>query len=193
MRMDRDVLERLATDRALGALSGDVKQLLDAYKRLDPAAATEADQIDTTVSMARAALAEKPPSSMPAFPVAGFQQIERWRRRVQQFTYAAGLAACLSIGLGLGRMTAPATPIPVPGATGAEVVQKPEADASDSDGSDDSGRTQLARSNPSGNDAGFWSVERLMQQREQEEERVQAPSPSSPSIRVQWPRYNRPT
>ncbi|HPZ97037.1 MAG TPA: hypothetical protein PL151_08210 [Phycisphaerae bacterium] len=191
--MQRDVLERLAMDRAMGALSADVEQLLDAYQRLAPEAAATADEIERTVRLARAALAEKQPSSMPAFPVAGFQQIERWRRRVRQFTYAGGLAACLTIGLGLGRMTVPVASAPVPGPSAVEIVQTSDTHESDFANATEPKPTQFARSDSNDNDAGFWSVERLLQKREQEQERLPTPNQSSPSIQVQWPRYYRPT
>lgn len=176
--MNRDVLERLATDRALGALPPDVQVLFDAYAQLDPQAASATGEIDQTVGLARHALADQPASSMPAFPTAGFLQIEQWRRRMVRLTYAAGLAACLTIGLGLGRATAPAEPprqvyvqVPVPQALAR--APKPASASTVRDSSD------------------FWSVDRLRQQREQVQ--ADAAGPTIRRIELPWLGWQQPT
>lgn len=186
--MDRDVLERLATDRALGALTPEVEHLLDSYLQLDASAAETAGQIGQTVGLAREALAEQPPSSMPAFPVAGFLQIERWRRRVQRFTYVAGLAACLSLGLGIGRLTAPAPVGYVEASDAGQAVQLADASASGQVDEEAAGTGDLVRSDAS--DTGFWSVERLMQQRE---DQLQPGNPPAQDIRSLLRGWNLPT
>lgn len=187
--MDREVLERLATDRALGALTPDVERLLEAYLRLDSPSAAAAGEIERTVELARASLGEKQPSSMPAFPVAGFMQIERWHRRVRQVTYGVGLAACLVLGIALGRLAVPATdgqakpgygPTILASKDGGLGVVSPQTN----------GLPPLAKSETQ-DAGGFWSVQRLRQQREQDQ--VAPANGSEPAIRIQWPTWNRPT
>lgn len=177
--MDRDVLERLATDRALGGLTADVESLLDAYAKVDPTAAKVAADIDRTVRLAREALGEQHPSSMPAFPVAGFMQIERWHKRVQRFTFAAGMAACLTIGLGLGRLSAPGNPSspagPMAGREYASVTRPPVQPPT------------AARPVESG---GFWSVDRLRQLRD--EAQTSAVDTPERNGRIPWLNWNRP-
>lgn len=161
--MDTETLERLATDRALGAMNADVEELFDACMRRDAAASRVADETRRTVEIAREAMREHPPSSMPAFPLEGFKQIDRWRRRVAAMGYAAGLAACLIIGIFIGRPSSPgATPRPVvhvspPAAV--PVVQRADED-------------------------GFWSIERLLKQREQSSHRSQPPRQT---YDIRWP------
>jgi len=190
--MTRDILERLTTDRAVGALTPDVEHLLEAYLKLDSASARTADEIGQTIHLAREALAEKVPSSMPAFPVAGFMQIERWRRRVRQFTYAAGLAACLSLGLGLGRLTAPAPVIELAVADAPDSAQVVPGNVDEIQGPQASTPTELVRStSPQDMSSGFWDVDRLRQLREQD--RPQSRPQAYPGVRIQWPGVNWPT
>lgn len=176
--MDREVLERLATDRAMGALSPDVEHLLTSYLQVDPACAAAAERISNTVTLARQALAEHQPSSMPAFPVAGFQQIERWQKRVQRFTFAAGMAACLTIGLGLGRLSNPKPSV-------VQVVRAPQSTETVSADV----RPEPAAIMP--DRTGFWSVERLRRVREQ----AQAPGTArvQPEVKLPWLGINLPT
>ncbi len=176
--MDRESLERLATDRALGGLTPEAGQLLEAYIACDPQAAAIVRGIDTTVQAARRVLREPAPSSLPAFPVAGFMQIERWRRRIRVLTYAGALAACVLLGVGLGRLHAP-TPSNQPQQI-AETHQPASPIAE-------------ANANPGryASEAGFWSIERLRKQRDQME--AKPTRTADKTIDQQWRQALKPT
>jgi anti-sigma factor RsiW len=148
--MDRELIERLATDRALGALSADAGQLLDAYVQHDPAAAAVVNEIERTVGLARTVLRDEPVKSMPAFPVAGFAEIERWQRRTRRLRYVAGLAACVMVGLGLGRLSAPMR---------TEIVPSLPVTVVDA--------TATVSPSPVESGGSFWSVDRMRQRIQQ--------------------------
>jgi anti-sigma factor RsiW len=146
--MERDVLERLITDRALGGLSGDVEKLLEAYLAREPAHVRMVEETMQTVELARHAMRGPLPSSMPAFPVAGFAQIERWRRRVRQVGLVAGLAACVVLSFWIGRFSIvrqAATPSTI-------AVPTVKSDSTSSP------PTMLARGTKTSEDS-FWSYE----------------------------------
>jgi hypothetical protein len=119
-------------------------------------------------------------------------QIERWRKRVQRLTYAAGLAACLSLGLGIGRLSAPASEITVAGPDHGDAVQLVDSRTGHTDSHGTyTGDDVLVRSNPPDAERGFWSVDRLIQQREQDQ--AQPRNQPSHDIRLPLSGWNRPT
>lgn len=151
--MDRDVLERLITDRALGTLAPDAAALLDAYLEREPEAARLRDEIEGAVQLTRQVLAEDTISSMPAFPIDGLRQIERWRRRVRWTGYITGLAACLVIGVGIGTWMAAQSAA----ATGSvRIVENRVSPPPLSIGN------EMVDNDVTGHD-GFWSAERWRQ------------------------------
>ena len=92
--MKPDILERLLMDRALGRLDPDAEMLLADYLTNDPAAATQARELQETVHLATKAL--RRPAPVVEIP----NQIHRlvWRHRAEQ---ALALAASFVIGVGL--------------------------------------------------------------------------------------------
>ena len=100
MAIDREILERLLIDRALGGLPPDVDALLDDYLASDPAAAAEAEKLARTADLAQRALA--PPEGANQYPLPPLALRSR-RVTVRRVAgRAAALAACLLIGLVLG-------------------------------------------------------------------------------------------
>lgn len=117
--MKPELLESLLLDRALGELSPAVAALLDAHLANDPAAARRAAEFDSTLQLARAAVAV--PSEPPRRPL----DLERLRH-AQTATRSAvrrmeilRLAACLALGLAGGwlfraaRTVQPSAPVAV--------------------------------------------------------------------------------
>ena len=103
--MKPDILERLLMDRALGRLDPDAEVLLADYLANDPAAATQARELQETVQLAtevlrRSALVAKVPN-----------QIHRlvWRHRAEQML---ALAASFAVGVGLTALLIHTTPLP---------------------------------------------------------------------------------
>ena len=91
--MDRDVLERLMLDRALGALGGDVEVLLEAYLRERPVERMEGAVLSGVVSDVRGVMKTTAPAErLPSF--AGVRAV-RWWDGVRG---AAKLAACVVRG-----------------------------------------------------------------------------------------------
>lgn len=112
--MDREVLERLLMDRALGALAPDVVAVLDAYVAMDAAAAARAREFDAAALAARQvlglAMAEVPP-----FPAARLARIDRTRRQLVLIRNVAGLAAAIVLGMVVGAWGfKPAAPVAGP-------------------------------------------------------------------------------
>ncbi len=99
--MDTDTLERLMIDRALGGLPPDAEVLLSAYLADHPDARAIAERIEETVTSAKAALADDRPAWMPPFPAETIRRGFSARRRWVFIARAAGLAACVLIGVGL--------------------------------------------------------------------------------------------
>ena len=92
--MKPDVLERLLMDSALGRLDPDVEALLADHLAGDPAAATQARELQSVVRLATEAVrAPTPAVELPS-------QIHRlvWRHRVEQ---ALALAASFVVGMGV--------------------------------------------------------------------------------------------
>lgn len=109
MNIRSDTLARLAADRALGGLDADTAELLDAYVEDHPEAASVAVRDAELVSLATRAMASADDQWPRQRPLAVLKlprrQPSAWRGRLLS---AAGLAACLLVGLLLGRLgTAP--------------------------------------------------------------------------------------
>jgi anti-sigma factor RsiW len=103
--MTRETLERLLTDRALGALDPDVAALLDAHLAVDADAAALAARTDATVALAQRALGAQPAARPPGFPRA---ELSRRAARARRWRVARGVvAAAAMVGLGVlaGRWT----------------------------------------------------------------------------------------
>jgi hypothetical protein len=162
--MDREVLERLAIDRTLGELPGDTVELLDAYLQVDRQARMIARDIEGTVSIARTALADKAPSSIPPFPLARYQAAEQWQRRVRRLTVGGAMVACVLVGLGLGRLTEfrpiAATPSSVNNDASLQVMPVAPVDSS----------AELVRSDS--DSQSFWSIERIRREYERAEKQA---------------------
>ena len=101
--MKPDILERLLIDRALKRLDPDTEVLLADYLANDPAAATQARELQETVNLATEIMRR------PAPVVEAPTQIHRlvWRHRAEQ---ALALAASFVIGVGLTALVIHATP-----------------------------------------------------------------------------------
>ncbi len=92
--MKPDVLERLLMDKALARLDPDVEALLADHLAVDPAAATQARELQSVVRLATDAIR----TPLPAIELPG--QIHRlvWRHRTEQ---AFALAASFVVGAGI--------------------------------------------------------------------------------------------
>jgi anti-sigma factor RsiW len=173
--MNRDVLERLAADHALGALPPDVGHLLECHLAREPELALAADEIERTVRLARTVLAEHAPSSMPAFPVSGFEQIARWHRQVGRVIRAAALAACVAVGIGIGRFSMPAASSSAPVQPIQVVSAAPVP-------------THRSAVGAAGDEGGYWSVSRMRSQYERLDRRAAQASRESLTV---WQRLGQ--
>lgn len=116
--MKLELLEPLLHDRALGELSPAVAALLDAHLASDPVAARRAAELADTIRLARTTVAT--PLKAPRRPLdtALLMDHHPVSRATVRRTEVLALAACLTLGLGLGwwlrtaRNPAP-TPSPV--------------------------------------------------------------------------------
>lgn len=99
--MDREVLERLLMDRALGALTPDVVAVLDAYVAVDAAAAARAREFDAATLAARQVLGPAM-AEVPPFPAVRLARIDRTRRQLVLVRNVAGLAAAIVLGVMVG-------------------------------------------------------------------------------------------
>lgn len=121
--MKTEHLSALLADRALGELPPEVAALLEAWLAQNPAAAEQAAGLDTTVRLARAAVA--PPREQPA-PL----DLARFRRESAVPRFRLGraemlrLAAVLALGVGLGWAFRP-QPAAVPPRPAAATVARP--------------------------------------------------------------------
>jgi hypothetical protein len=109
MTLERERIERLAIDQALGALDEDVDALLAVYLERDPdAARLAAAFIDTTLLTRRALVqgerrADPHATPLPPFPADRLRASTPGRTRLMRLTRAAAvMAACLLMGLLLG-------------------------------------------------------------------------------------------
>jgi len=100
--MNTETLEALLADRALGALTPEVAELLDAHLARDPEAAQQAAALDATVRLARetVACAGSPlPASLPAARWREQAAVQRGHARAWELSR---LAAAVLLGLSLG-------------------------------------------------------------------------------------------
>ena len=102
--MKPDILERLLMDRALKRLDPDAEVLLADYLANDPSAATQARELQETVSLATEIM--RSPAPAVVMPT----QIHRlvWRHRAEQ---VFALAASFVIGVGLTALVIHTTPL----------------------------------------------------------------------------------
>jgi anti-sigma factor RsiW len=101
--MKPDILERLLMDRALGRLDPDAEVLLADYLANDPAAATQARELQETVHLATEVL--RRPAPIAEVPNQIHQLV--WRHRAEQ---VFALAASFVVGVGLTALMIHATP-----------------------------------------------------------------------------------
>lgn len=157
--MNAETLERLLMDRALGGLSAEVDELLDAYLERDAQAAARAGEFAEAARLARHALGGAPATVLPPFPAARIEKLQQARRSLVLVRNIAGLAAALVLGIGVGAAFVkhfaaeelPSVPLVL-----THPRQTAEGDSAD----------------------GFWSARRLY-------DRVR-PSPRVDSVKVIW-------
>ena len=94
--MNEEILERLVIDRASGALSPDVEELLAAHLRQNPDAQEAATQIADILGLARVALAD-PSGEVLTLPIRREPARTPWVP-----DWAWKMAACFICGLALG-------------------------------------------------------------------------------------------
>ncbi len=147
--MDRETLERLKLDRALGVLPPDCEALLTAYIQGRPADVSDLHALERTVTLARRALRDEAPARLPGFPGERLRRAARseWRRRTAR--NLTGIAASALIGFGLRAAWFPATE----SGRGEGRVPIVAQGRTESEGEADS------------HEAGFWSAHRLHEQR----------------------------
>jgi anti-sigma factor RsiW len=100
--MKTETLETLLIDRALGALSPEVAELLESHLIQNPDAVRHAESVESTVRLARTAVAGAPVSTGHAPPLDRVRKTLRVRRRQAFATELSKLAACLLLGLTIG-------------------------------------------------------------------------------------------
>ena len=100
--MKTETLEILLIDRALGALSPEVAELLESHLIQNPDAVRHAESVESTVRLARTAVAGAPVSTGHAPPLDRVRKTLRVRRRQAFATELSKLAACLLLGLTIG-------------------------------------------------------------------------------------------
>ncbi|MCK6482533.1 MAG: hypothetical protein HUU22_19065 [Phycisphaerae bacterium] len=102
--MNPETLERLLLDRSLGALSTDAAALLDAYLARDADAVGRAAALVSTVDLARRALADGASGgALPPFPAARLRREAVVFRRWRAIGRVTALAACVLLGVFIGR------------------------------------------------------------------------------------------
>ena len=100
--MKTETLEALLIDRALGALSPEVAELLEDHLLQNPDAARRADRLAATVQLARAAVAGPKESTGQPPPLDRARKALRAQRRQAFVWELSKLAACLLLGLTVG-------------------------------------------------------------------------------------------
>jgi len=107
--MNPETLESLLLDRALGELSPPVAALLEEHLARDPAAARRAAALAETLHLARRSIADTTPT--PALrsrtDLNWFRRAAWQARRQGNLIGLAKLAACLVLGIILGRAISP--------------------------------------------------------------------------------------
>jgi hypothetical protein len=141
--MNRELLARLAIDRAVGEMSLDMKQLFSEYLRTDSHAAGVVRSMEETLSLAKHVTKGGRPSFLPTFPVSTLQRTEIWWRRARRLAGVGAMAACLAIGLGFGRWFVPTAN--KPGDTSPAVLVKAVQEHGQTEGSE----------------SGLWSIQRI--------------------------------
>jgi anti-sigma factor RsiW len=106
--MKPDILERLMMDNALGRLDPDVEMLLADYLAKDPAAATQARELQETVQLATEVIHH--PAPIVEIPNKIHQLV--WRHRTERLL---ALAASFVIGVGLTAAVIHETYLPIGG------------------------------------------------------------------------------
>ncbi len=161
--MKRETLDGLLIDQALGELSAEVAELLDAYTASDIAASARRESLRTTLDMTcdlwrRAEPAR--PTAVPAFPARAVAKAIS-QHNVLRWIRPAALAACLGLAFAAGWRMKPRDQTSL-GAPGIRIA------ASDA---------------PTRVDRGFWSYEdRRTAEPARHEEVVRWSSP------LRWPR-----
>jgi len=146
MQLDSETIEQLLIDRSVGALSSDTEALLAAYLKHDRQAGELARQFDETADLARRTLSVASLPSLPALQTDKLLRAEASRRRWRLFRNAAGLAACLVLGLSLGLILS---------RNASSASPPPSFAVADSSLANDEARD----TGPSASD--FWSISRL--------------------------------
>lgn len=159
--MNPETLDRLLLDRALGALTPDACELLDAYLEREPDVAARGRQFAVATDLARQALVADRPAVLPPFPQQILRSADRTHRRLVMVRNVASLAACVLLGVGLGAHLL-RTPQAARGPD--HVAPPPEQTTVRAIGTDTS--------------PGFWSVERLRNV-------ARAPRPAAPA-ELEW-------
>jgi hypothetical protein len=186
MKLDSERVERLAIDRALGALDEDVDALLAAYLELEPDAARVAAGVDGTARLARESIGsiggvdQRDTSPLPPFPADRLRKAGHGGSRAMRLAgIVAALAACVVAGSLLGATLARRASV-APG--GAPVVRQEPPPANDG---------QLVRAAPAGRlfgapareasaGSGLWSARRLIARADS---RQRASASNAPTLR----------
>jgi hypothetical protein len=100
--MKIETLEALLIDRALGALSPDVAELLESYLIQNPDAAQQANGLASTVQLARTAVAGPNAPTSPLPPLDRVRTALSVQRRQAFAWQLSKLAACVLLGLTVG-------------------------------------------------------------------------------------------
>jgi anti-sigma factor RsiW len=100
--MKPETLEALLLDRVTGELAPEVVELLETHLTHHPEAAREADQLASTLRLARQAVARTPEVPQQPLAVGHLRRVQVMQRRLSIAWEMARLAACVALGLALG-------------------------------------------------------------------------------------------
>ena len=115
--MDKEILDRLLMDRALGALEPDVEALLEHYLAQHPDDSVRCRETEDLVSLSRDLLRSTPPQSLPAMTSVPLRRM----KRLQPLGIAAALLVCFMMGRKFaGVQLDPVVPHPVVAVSGLE-------------------------------------------------------------------------
>jgi hypothetical protein len=101
--MDAEKIEGLLMDHALGATSGDVAALVEAYVEKDAAARGKLEEWGALAAGAKRAMRTEA-VMLPEFPRKALEQAERRRWWGKSLLIGAGMAACVAMGFGSARL-----------------------------------------------------------------------------------------